>query len=72
MKQVKVLIIITIIIILSGCKKNDFKIVPQEFNVDYIVTMEMENGKIIKIELYKEVAPITVENFVTLVNEGFY
>lgn len=32
----------------------------------------MENGSEIKLELYPEVAPITVENFVKLANEGFY
>lgn len=32
----------------------------------------MENGKNIKIELYPEVAPITVANFEKLVKEGFY
>ncbi len=32
----------------------------------------MENGKKIKIELYKDKAPKTVENFEKLVNEGFY
>lgn len=37
-----------------------------------IVTIEMENGNIIKIELYPEIAPETVKNFVTLVSEGFY
>lgn len=37
-----------------------------------MVTIEMENGKEIKIELYPEVAPITVANFEKLVKEGFY
>lgn len=37
-----------------------------------IVTIEMENGSIIKIELYPSVAPETVKNFVSLVSEGFY
>ena len=37
-----------------------------------MVTIEMENGKKIKIELYPDVAPITVANFEKLVNEGFY
>lgn len=32
----------------------------------------MENGKQIKIELYPDKAPITVENFEKLVNQGFY
>lgn len=37
-----------------------------------MVTIEMENGKKIKLELYPEVAPITVANFEKLVGEGFY
>ena len=36
------------------------------------VQIEMENGGKIKLELYPDVAPITVENFVNLVGEGFY
>ena len=37
-----------------------------------IVKIEMENGDIMKGELYPEVAPETVENFVKLVEDGFY
>lgn len=37
-----------------------------------IVTFMMENGDIIKAELYPEVAPNTVNNFISLVNKGFY
>lgn len=37
-----------------------------------IVTIEMENESKIKIELYPEVAPNTVANFISLVNKGFY
>ena len=37
-----------------------------------IVTIEMENGDKIVAELYPEVAPITVNNFVSLVSKGFY
>ena len=37
-----------------------------------IVTITMENGKVIKAELYPDVAPNTVANFVTLVRKGFY
>ena len=37
-----------------------------------IVTIEMENGGVIEAELYPEIAPNTVANFVTLVASGFY
>lgn len=37
-----------------------------------IVTMEVENYGTIKIELYPEIAPNTVSNFVKLANSGFY
>ena len=37
-----------------------------------IVTIEMENGSIMKAELYPEIAPNTVNNFVSLVSKGFY
>ena len=37
-----------------------------------IITMTMENGGVIKAELYPEIAPNTVRNFVDLINRGFY
>lgn len=37
-----------------------------------VVTFEMENGDIMKAELYPEIAPNTVRNFISLVNRGFY
>ena len=36
------------------------------------VTIEMENGKVMKGDLYEVLAPITVENFEKLANSGFY
>ncbi|MBR3475233.1 MAG: peptidylprolyl isomerase [Oscillospiraceae bacterium] len=37
-----------------------------------IVTIEMENGDVMKAELYPEIAPNTVNNFISLVKKGFY
>ena len=36
------------------------------------IEIEMENGSVIKAELYPEVAPITVENFVKLIEDDFF
>ncbi|MCD7919791.1 MAG: peptidylprolyl isomerase [Clostridiales bacterium] len=41
-------------------------------NQNPIVTIKMENGGVIKAELYPEVAPNTVNNFISLVKQGFY
>lgn len=43
--------------------------------VDFImkkVTIEMENGGVMTLELYEDKAPITTENFLKLAKEGFY
>ncbi|UWG96881.1 peptidylprolyl isomerase [Dehalobacter sp. DCM] len=37
-----------------------------------IITIEMENGDIIKAELYPEIAPNTVNNFISLIQKGYY
>ena len=37
-----------------------------------VVTMTMKSGDVIKLELYPEIAPISVNNFISLVNKKFY
>ena len=56
-----IVVLFSSIILLSGCVTKPV-----------IVEIEMEDGGIIKLELYPDIAPITVANFVRLANEGFY
>lgn len=45
----------------------------REYNMSNpIVTITMENGDVMKAELYPEVAPNTVNNFISLVQKGYY
>lgn len=37
-----------------------------------VVTFEMKNGDIMKAELYPQIAPNTVKNFISLINKGYY
>lgn len=41
-------------------------------NKNPIVTIEMENGSTMKAELYPEVAPNSVNNFISLIQKGYY
>ena len=41
-------------------------------NKNPIVTIEMENGKTIKVELYPNIAPNTVNNFISLIDNNYY
>ncbi len=62
------LVLLTFVV--SSCGKTETT--DEDLGETVMVQIEMENGGIIKLELYPEAAPITVENFLKLVNEGFY
>ncbi|WP_317699266.1 peptidylprolyl isomerase [Erysipelothrix rhusiopathiae] len=82
MKKIKTLIAISffVLISLTGCSqtkeqpKPDPSLEVQDFSKDTnpIVTIEMEDGGIIKLELYPDIAPNTVNNFIKLVEDSFY
>ncbi len=57
----KLLGIFITILLLTGCG-----------NKNPLVTMEIENYGTVKMELYPSIAPNTVANFVSLINDGFY
>ena len=58
----KIILLLVCLLFVTGCGEND----------NPIVTVEIENYGTIEIELYKDVAPNTVANFVNLIQEGFY
>lgn len=66
-----ILLAMTAVLCLS-CQKDDTNEILEEYGETIMVQIEMENGGIIKLELYPEIAPITCANFVKLAKDGFY
>lgn len=69
------ILLLTLVTILSGCgaqKPNVTTSKNSAGNYNPLVTIEMENGDIMNIELYPDIAPNTVNNFISLVKKGFY
>lgn len=56
----------------SGNKSSEKSEYPSDVTENPVVTITMENNEVIKLELYPDIAPNTVANFVTLINKGFY
>ncbi len=80
----KVLISIVVVLVVAIAVYFGYQLVVQKDNNNQsqkeevqehenpIVTITMENGAQIELELYPEAAPNTVHNFIYLVNQGFY
>lgn len=66
-----IIALILVIVLIAGLGYGYYKKATMEVK-NPIATMEVENFGTIKIELYPELAPQTVANFVTLANRGFY
>ena len=60
----KLLLVIVCILLLSGCGEEEVE--------NYKVEIDVKDYGVIKVKLDGEEAPITVENFVNLVEDGFY
>ena len=65
------------LLLLVGCSTNSAKPQMEETPAmqeqqNPVATIEMENGGVIKIELYPNIAENTVKNFISLANSGFY
>ncbi|HLR64855.1 MAG TPA: peptidylprolyl isomerase [Pseudogracilibacillus sp.] len=69
-----ILLALVLTIVVACGNENDKTDKESEGNVDSkpVVSMEMESGDIVEMELYPDIAPNTVANFVTLVEDGFY
>ncbi len=82
-KLFSIFIMLISLSLLTGCKIKDndlginFKIDGNEASIDYdtenpLVAMKIENYGAIIIELYPDIAPNTVNNFISLTKSGFY
>lgn len=59
-------------IIMKAEKKHVFSETEANMAQNPIVTFTMENGDVIKAELYPDIAPVSVNNFISLINRNFY
>ncbi len=73
-KLLALLLALTMLILPALCscatEEEDDEFDPYE--VTHTATIEIENYGIIELELYRNAAPITVDNFISLASEGFY
>ena len=78
MKKTIVLLLTALLLmslVWTGCGADEKKTETEEPNVDKtypIATITMKDGGVIQLELYPEIAPESVKNFISLANSGFY
>ena len=68
-KKILAILMVVSIILMSGCSKDVEK---DLYKNKVFFTIEMEDGGVMKGELYPDLAPITVENFINLCDKDFY
>ncbi|MBE6936837.1 MAG: peptidylprolyl isomerase [Ruminococcaceae bacterium] len=72
------LLMLAFVLLLPGCSKSNVITNPDDLPIDYDTSrlikfeIELDDGDIVSGELYPLAAPITVRNFVTLVEDGYY
>jgi len=77
-KLVALLCVIALALTLTGCASSNVITNPNDIPIDYdtsrliVFEIELEDGSVVTGELYPLVAPITVRNFVKLVESGYY
>lgn len=74
MKRLYVVFLILVAMLITGCSFGNSSQLPDFEDTDAVpvVTMTMENGGEVEIELYPNVARNTVNNFISLIQDGFY
>ena len=65
-------LLLGMVFVALSCGKDDTAEILENYGETIMVQIEMENGGIIKLELYPDIAPITCANFVKLAKDGFY
>lgn len=68
----KIIISLLVCFFLNGCSKENLKASTHHQNQNPIVTMTLDNHEQILIELYPDKAPNTVNNFISLIEDGYY
>lgn len=72
-KSIGIVLCILLLGVFSACDKEKGGSNPGSYEGTYpVATIEMEDGGVIKIALYPDVAPNTVNNFISLANQGYY